>query len=364
MEHIRRRLLAGGLDWDSLLQLAGEHKVQGMLAIRLKEAEFAGVPACAREELQSRMRVQHLFNLSMMAELFRVLQDFSQAHIETILLKGPQISLRAYGDPAVRSYVDLDLLVRHRDILRATQHMLALGFDSDVPESAIRAGKIPGEYVFKRPGTQRIVELHTERTSRYYPKPMRVEELFARKTVSLLDGRKVLALSLEDELVMDCIHGAKDFWERLTWVSDVASLIVRHSEIDWEKVRRAAADVGGERMLRVGVLLGALLFGVELPTAMAEEIRRDRTSESLCRQILRWLPYAGYALPSLRRRAMFRMEMADGGISGAAYLMRLSLSPTEEDWEEGAEERRPWLWDAVRRPFRLLRKYGSAYRSK
>ncbi len=53
------------------------------------------------------------------------------------------------------------------------------------------------------------------------------------------------------------------------------------------------------------------------------------------------------------------MKMAGGGLTGAAYLMRLSLSPTEEDWEEGAEERRSWLWDAVRRPLRLLRKYGS-----
>jgi len=39
--------------------------------------------------------------------------------------------------------------------------------------------------------------------------------------------------------------------------------------------------------------------------------------------------------------------------------MRLSFSPTQEDWTKGAEERRLWLWDAVRRPFRLFRKYGS-----
>lgn len=52
------------------------------------------------------------------------------------------------------------------------------------------------------------------------------------------------------------------------------------------------------------------------------------------------------------------MSMAGGGLAGAQYLLRLSLSPTEEDWVEGAEYRRSWLWDAVRRPLRLLRKYG------
>lgn len=354
-----RSLLATALDWDLLLELADEHRVQGVLAKRLEEANFGGVPAHAREKLQTRMRAQHLFTLSMTAELFRILKEFSQAHIDSLLVKGPVISSLAYGDPAMRSYVDLDLVLRHRDIQVAARRMLAMGFDPDVPESAILAGKIPGEYLFYRPGTQRLVELHTECTFRYYPKPMRCEELFARKQMVLLDGREVPALSLEDELVLNCIHGAKHFWERLMWVADVAAVVTRHPEIDWNRVRSAAADVGAERMLRVGILMGALLFGIELPAAIAKEIHQDRTSERLCRQITKWLPYAGYAPPALRQRAFYRMSMAGGGLTGAAYLTRLSLSPTEEDWKEGAEERRSWLWDAVKRPFRLLRKYGS-----
>jgi hypothetical protein len=351
-------LLAGGLNWAVLLDLAAEHGVQGVLANRLEEAGFAGVPMYAREKLRSRMRAQNLFTLSMTAELFHILEDFSRAHLETILVKGPLLSLLAYGDSALRGYGDLDLLVRHRDILNAAQCLLRLGLNPDVPEYAIREQKIPGEYVFKRLGTQHIVELHTERTFRHYPKPMRVEELFARKRMVVLDGREVPALCLEDELVLDCVHGAKDFWERLMWVSDVAALVARHPEIDWHKAQQAAADVGGERMLRVGVLLGSLLFGTEPPLAIAEDIRRDRSCENLCHQVLGWLPYAGYASPSLRRRAVFRMKMAGGGVTGAAYLIRLSVSPTEEDWEESSEGRRSWMWDAVRRPFRLLRKYG------
>lgn len=143
------------------------------------------------------------------------------------------------------------------------------------------------------------------------------------------------------------------------WVSDVAAIVAKHPEIKWDEARHAAAEVGASRILRVGVQVGAMLFGMDLPVALAEEIRIDPASESLCRQILGWLPYAGSAPPPLPKRAMFRLRMAGGGITGAAYLTRLSLSPTQEDWERGNEERRSWLWDAVRRPFRLLRKYGS-----
>jgi len=346
------------LDWGVLLELAEGHGVLGIVAVRLEELNYHGVPPDAREKLQTRLRAQYLFTLSMTAELFRLLEDFGRAGIETLLVKGPLISLLAYGDPAVRSYVDLDLIVRHRDILPATQHMLALGFDADVPERAIQAGKVPGEYLFKRPGTQRLVELHTGRTFRYYPRSMRVEDLYARQRRVPLDGRNVPALSLEDELVLNCIHGAKHFWERLIWVADVTALAARHPEMDWQKARQAARDVGAERMLRVGLQLGVFVFGVPPPPEMAAELTRDAATKRLCRQVVRWLPQAGFAPPALRERALFRVSMAGGGFVGAQYLLRLSLSPTEEDWVEGAEDRRSWIWDAVRRPLRLLRKYG------
>ena len=92
--------------------------------------------------------------------------------------------------------------------------------------------------------------------------------------------------------------------------------------------------------------------------AGAEELAQDASAQRLCGQVLRWLPQAGLAPPGLRERALFRVKMAGGGVRGIQYLLRLSLSPTEEDWVEGAEDRRSWIWDAVRRPLRLLRKYG------
>jgi hypothetical protein len=74
---------------------------------------------------------------------------------------------------------------------------------------------VPGEYLLKRPGTGQIIELHAERTFRYYPRPMPLEVLFARQRRVALDGQETPALCLEDEFVLNSIHGAKHFWERL-----------------------------------------------------------------------------------------------------------------------------------------------------
>jgi putative nucleotidyltransferase-like protein len=346
------------LDWNLALQLAEEHGVLGVIAGRLKESGPTGIPAAVWEKLQNRMRAQLLFTMSMTAELFRILESFETAGIKTILVKGPVVSLLAYGDPAARSYVDLDLLVRDAAILPASRILAALGFKAEVPERAILAGKIPGEYLFKLAGAQRVVDLHTERTFRYYPRPMRIEDLFARHRRVRIESREVPALSLEDELVLNCIHGAKHFWERLMWPADIAAIVARQPEIAWDRVRQAANDVGAERMVHVGLLLAESLLGVPVPAEMAAATGKDGAARELVRQVESWLPTAGYRAPSLRQRAIFRLRMGGGGISGAAYLVRLSFSPTEEDWSEGNEEHGSRLWEAIKRPFRLMRKYG------
>jgi len=84
--------LTANLDWNLALELAEEHCVQGVVTERLKEAGHAGMPEPAWEKLQGKMRTQHLFTLSMTAELFRILNAFAKAGIETILVKGPIVS--------------------------------------------------------------------------------------------------------------------------------------------------------------------------------------------------------------------------------------------------------------------------------
>ena len=142
------------------------------------------------------------------------------------------------------------------------------------------------------------------------------------------------------------------------WIADVALVVARNREISWEKVFRAAEEVRAERMLCVGLRLAKGVLDVSFPPEIQDRIVRDEEVQPLCAQIIGWLPMAGLAPPPLRERALFRIRMAGGGVAGAAYLSRLSLAPTEEDWVEGEEHKRSWFWDAVRRPFRLFRKYG------
>jgi hypothetical protein len=357
--HDRQRLaeLLRSADWAQLLVLAEDHGVAGHLTASLRDLEEPLVPLEIRQSLADRQRARNFFTLRLNVELFRVLDRFTSEGIGALVVKGPVLAMQAYGDPAIRSYGDLDLLVRQRDIRRATELMSAAGYVAEVPLSAIDAGKIPGQYLFSMPDSKLIVELHNDCTLRYFPRRLPLEECFSRQIRVRLDSHEAPALSVEDELVLICIHGAKHFWERLMWIADVAALASRQTGIDWERVADSAKAVGAERMLHIGLRLASDLLKSQLPEKVQALVQADAGAARLAEQVCEWLPAAGGAPPGLFERAAFRLRMRGGLLSAPAYLLRLSVSPTEEDWKDGTGKNQPGFLDAIRRPFRLARKY-------
>jgi hypothetical protein len=329
-----------------------------LLAEQIQDLNSSLVPDDVRHRLREAQRAHTVFSLQLIAELFRVLQRFAEAGLEILVTKGPVLSVRCYGDPGMRQYGDLDVVVRDQDVLQATQVMLDLAYEPRIPLTAIDAKKMPGEYAFRKPATHLLVEFHTERTFRYHPRPLQIENLFQRRASVTIDNREVPALSLEDELVLICVHGAKHFWERLMWIADVAALISSRHAPDWDRVVAVAREVGAERILRLGLRLASDLLGAKLPAQLETSVQSDRAVSKLAAQITRNLtspePYA----MGILQRAAFRVRMRGGPLSGAAYLFRLLLSPTEEDWKPGKEGDRPAFVDAISRPFRLARKHS------
>ena len=351
------------VDWARLLALAEEHGVGALVTARLRDLQWEQVPTEVKQSLIDRQRAQVFFSLRMTAELFRILDLFTPAGIGAVTVKGPALAVQAYGDPAMRSYGDLDLLVRQRDIRRATELMSAAGYQPAVSLSAIDAGKIPGQYLFSHQHSNLLVELHNDLTLRYFPRRLPLEDFFARQIRVPLDGREAPALAVEDELVLICIHGAKHFWERLMWIADVAALVTRQTAIDWKRVADSATAVGAERMLHTGLRLASDLLKTQLPGEVLAKVQADDVAARLAEQTCKWLPAAGNAPPGLFERAAFRMRMRGSMLSAPAYLFRLSFSPTEEDWHESRDGLPRKVLDMVRRPFRLARKYGRGGKS-
>jgi hypothetical protein len=349
--------LLGEAAAPALLDLAEEHGVVALLAASLRHYDAELEPPGIAQKIRETHRAQALASLKMTAELFRLVDLFRVARLEALLVKGPALAVRAYGDPGARQYGDLDFLLRQRDILRATELMINAGYQPEISLDAIRAHKIPGQYLFQRTTTPLLVELHTELTMRYYPRGVPVEDFFARRQFVSVDGHEIPALSIEDELILICTHGAKHLWERLTLVADVAAFTARQTELNWERCFSTARAIGADRMLRAGLLLARNLLRAPLPPDILDRLQSDTQAARLAAQTATWLPDAGHTSIGLLSRALYRLRMRGNTFSGVAYLLRLTFSPTQEDWAPRAGEETAGRLASLRRPMRLARKY-------
>jgi hypothetical protein len=178
-----------------------------------------------------------------------------------------------------------------------------------------------------------------------------------------LCGRRVTTFSIEDTLVMLCVHGSKHFWERLLWILDVAQL-VRIQKVDWTLLKAIAAELDSTRVVLLGLYLAHDWFGSPLPAQLREEIRRDGAIRELAEKVGE--QFAGISGPTVGvvPRALLRIRMRDGIAQGLRHTWRLALSPTESDRQK--VNLPLWLtpFYILVRPWRLLREYGSGLKRR
>jgi len=351
-------LLQHPQNWEAIAALAVRHGVLAHLVARLNTFPDAGIPPEARQTLQELHRTQIIHTLRITAELLRLVTMLHGEGLEVPVVKGPVLSVRAYGDAGRRQYGDLDFLSRQADIARITRLMRNAGYEAVVPLAEIEAARIPGQYLFFRAESRSVIEFHTAETLRYFPKKLPIEDFYRRKTHVMIDGHAIPALALEDEFVLICIHGAKHFWERLIWIADVAALAAKDGELDWAAVSDSAAAAGAERMVRAALYLGEKILRAPAPAELQKAIAWDGGLSRIREKVEKRLPAAGKTAPGILERAAFRMAMHGGGVSGARYLLRLLFSPTEEDWQTDADSKGGRMWEKIRRALRLAKKYG------
>jgi hypothetical protein len=170
-------------------------------------------------------------------------------------------------------------------------------------------------------------------------------------------GREISTFASEDMLPLLCVHGAKHFWDRLLWIADIAALAQRSRKLDWPQAFVYARALGAERMVLLGLCLAQGMLGARLPSEFAARIQADRTARSLADGICLRYFSEDRATPAVLERAKFRILMRGGVLRAIPYFFRLTTAPTEEDWGGPATDSPGWL-KRVRRPLRLLRKYG------
>jgi len=354
-----RALLCGTLHWDVLVAAAAENSVAPLVERQFRAVAPDLVPSLQMNRIASINKESALRTLLLTGELLKIVEALEAQGLQTIPYKGPALAVQAYGDLSLRAFEDLDILVAHEHIAKVHETMQQLGYQpslASVRPSNVASSVIPGEYKYYGSGSGSIVEFHTERTLRHFPVSPDLES-FARNGVRIaLSGREILTLCLEDALVALCIHGAKDFWERLIWTADVAQ-IVQSRPLDWERVFRSAEIFKAQRMLRLGMILAGEIFDAPIPGEPMTQARDDPVACALACQMERQLLIRSAVPLSAAGRFAFRRRSVPGLLAGWGYALRLATVPAQDDVQMVRLPERLRAVYVLVRPIRLLFKF-------
>jgi hypothetical protein len=361
------RLTEASVDWDYLLSEAAENSVTPILDAQLRAHASNRVPPEQRERLTAACRANTVRSLFLTAELTKILEAFRSQDIQVTPYKGPVLAAQAYGDVTRREFEDLDIVLRQRDMLKAHEAMLALGYRPKfdwILSADAAASLVPGEYNYRDEARRVMVELHTEITLRHFPVVPDLDELALNRVAVTLSGHEVLTFSPEDGLPLLCIHGSKDFWERLSWIADISELIQGYPALDWDAALHRAESLHAERMLHLGLALANRVLGAPLPKEIATRVAADDVAIEVANEVSARLLSRELPVLDAPGRFNFRRRMLTTAYSGWRYAIRLAVVPAEEDWLMMRLPRALAPLYLVLRPFRLLKKYGWPTSSK
>ncbi len=188
----------------------------------------------------------------------KVLSMLARDNVPVLVLKGAALAETIYEEPALRHCHDIDLLVGHDDMKRATGRLLSLGWTRPNTEIGIATDSLWFEHESGLP-----LELHN-RLFRipYYCAPL--DEIWARSQIQPIADISSQILSPPDNLLHVCGHASCcKSRESLRWVSDGWFLIHRHPHLDWELLLDCALQ--SHLALPLSVTLGYLAKELRAP---------------------------------------------------------------------------------------------------
>jgi len=227
-------------DWSNL---ASEGEAHGLAPLLHQHLDRAGIrlPAHIRRQLLA-LTIRHRRRNEIYSRVLReVLDAFSTAGIEAVVLKGAALAHVLYADPGLRPMSDIDLLVDPQLTGRAQAVLAELGFSASLRPTVPR---LVGHHHLP-PATKDVeglevqIEVHRDALS-----PDGFGSLTTRHLTRLrefpLHGRPAYTLDHEDMLYHLCRHLAeRSALLRLIWIADVEGYASRFGdEIDWESLTR------------------------------------------------------------------------------------------------------------------------------
>ena len=281
---------------EELTRLLGEHLTAQVLAMHQTEV---------------------LQNLFLERELQTILQAFNEASIPLMLFKGPALAYTVYPRPELRTYHDIDAMVRQEDLEKAHDLLTQRGyaFYEEYRANVIDANRSGYNYILKRPDSwlEVLIELHTAPHASEIGSLFDPQALWAQAEPITVLGEPTLTMNAVDHLLYLCWHYRFHGFTRLLWLYDlVVMLRATASTMDWDDLVRSARRQQLATTLYYCLCWCRDLFHVAIPEWVFARLRPPLVSRVLVERIAVTDTPRALTVPQWQpRRILARRAMVD-----------------------------------------------------
>ena len=327
-------LISQGVDWNLVIQQGQRHGILPLLYWSFKTHCPDRVPDPIMKELGDFFQGNARKNLFAISELLRILGLLAEKGIMAIPFKGPVLTSILYGNPALRCYGDLDILISQKDFFLVRNVLTAVGYspitplNSSCPEGMLFRSSY--EYSFYSNINRRQIDVHWGVYLDWIFEPMKGDLWWSRVEKTSLGGKSILTLSAEDLLLVMSIHGSIHCWSHLKWVSDLAKLIELR-EMDWSYVIRQATFKKCRRMTYTSLLLANRLLKAPVPDLVLHMAEKDNKALLLAKKVHDRF-YSNVQLGILACQLPMVVSN-DHFTDRLRYCVWVALTPRLKDWQ-------------------------------
>jgi putative nucleotidyltransferase-like protein len=291
---------SASVDWPYVLRAADRQGVAPLLHDWLTRHPEVAVDKAWADHLHHAYWTNYFRNKVLLSELRRVCDAAAAAGIDLMPLKGASLATDYYPSPALRPLSDLDLLVRPHQIAGLSRVLRELHYqESETPPSYIEARRLHDqsrEHCWTA-AHDRLDVLIECRTAPLELAVGRLTDLDDALTASLRqhaadtwiraaavsDPASVgLRMSPEDLLLHVTTHlAAKHLDFRLIWLHDVARIVMRARDFDWQYFARTTAHFRVAAAVSTALEAAARWIDAPLETEPLRLVRAELRTRSI-----------------------------------------------------------------------------------
>lgn len=348
-------------DWQRVIWIASFHRVIALLYSNLKTTCPDLVPQGILEQLKKIYTNNAVKSFSYSIVLLKIIDLFEKNNIPAIPFKGPTIAEKAYEDLNLRSFGDLDILIKKKDVQRAEKLLLEHGYTAEISFSPPHTQKYlehENSLSFYHKNSISI-DLHWEITGRYLLHHLYFEDFEDRLQTTSLLNKKICSIPDDLMLVYLCIHGTSHCWDRFEWICCFVELIKKQNKQTILNALNLAEAMGAKRMFLLGLYLGQYFLDTQYPEQIQKAIVSDqrvvKCADEIKNQIFDQKTYP--IGDAAWRFSPLHTLIRDSFFDRLKYLIYLFTMPTIKEWSKYQVPH--WLTPLYRmiRPFRLAVTY-------